>query len=279
MEHLKENSSIDQEINKSVWYYRVPARRSAEDALNIILKRIESGKVVQLSPSSSKFNLFKVSVSAAASFVLLVACYIYFATVSFKGSEQVSAIRLPDDSRVVLTQTSMISYKKYVWNRKVKLSGEAYFEVEKGGRFVVTGKTGIVRVLGTRFRVTDLNGSFSAECFEGKVNANLKGQEGHILTSGTLFADGKVKVVVENMLGKGYPGFAVFHKNYSGATLDQVFTDAEKFFSIKIKSSVSSKRQFSGTFSTGNPETAISIVCNALELNYKKAGIQYLISN
>ena len=277
MEDLKENSSINQDIDKSVWYYKVPATRSKEDALNLIMGKIDSGKHNFTSVKTSNLRLLRVSMSAAASLVLLVACYFYFATVTFEGSKEVSSFRLPDRSRVLLTSQSKVTFKKFIGNRRIKLIGEGYFEVEKGEKFSVFSKQGRVDVLGTRFRVTDNGKDYSVECFEGKVQARLTGEKGQLLTAGNLFSKGKVSVIDGNREGKGYPAFALFRQSYSGAQLGSIIADLEKFFGISIRLNVPDDRQLSCKFNTGNPEAAIAITCSALDLNYKIIDNQYII--
>ncbi|MEM8897914.1 MAG: FecR domain-containing protein [Bacteroidota bacterium] len=94
-------------------------------------------------------------------------------------------VRLPDNSLVKLNASSSISYARWGWeeNRSMKLSGEAYFEVEKGSSFVVNTSKGQVTVLGTSFNVKDRNNRLEVFCYTGKVGVAGGGHE-EILTPG-----------------------------------------------------------------------------------------------
>lgn len=269
MEDLEENKNFDQKINQLVQYYRAPFRVAKEDALNIVLNKLdpESGKAIKITAGKSRF-IWAIS-AVAASLLLIVSFYFYFAESEYKGIPgSVSAFRLPDQSRIVLPGGSTVTFGKYSWNRKVRLDGEAYFEVTRGNEFRVITKKGRIEVLGTRFRVADYNDNFTVECFEGRVEARLKKQEGHVLTAGTFFSEGRLKDTAEKQETKLYPDFALFERNYSGESLDSVANDIEKFFAVKIESAVNKPLKFSGSFKTGKLDNALSIVCESLDLKY-----------
>jgi len=80
-------------------------------------------------------------------------------------------VQLPDRSQVTLNAESKISYKPLAWwtARKVRLTGEAYFEVTKGGRFSVVSGSNTVRVLGTTFNVYARANAYRVTCLTGKV--------------------------------------------------------------------------------------------------------------
>ena len=98
------------------------------------------------------------------------------------------AVKLPDNSKVLLNSKSSISFNEKEWkyNRTVKLEGEAYFKVQKGEKFTVITKEGTVAVLGTQFTVNSDENYFEILCFEGKVLVNSK-EHKSILTKGKAF--------------------------------------------------------------------------------------------
>ena len=63
--------------------------------------------------------------------------------------------QLPDGTTTWLNSGSVLSYTLPFENREVNLRGEAFFNVKKDSLhpFVVSGKQGAVRVLGTRFNI------------------------------------------------------------------------------------------------------------------------------
>ena len=71
---------------------------------------------------------------------------------------------LPDGSTFVLNADSRLSYDKNNWGtaRKISLTGEAFFSVQKGAVFSVETPTGSVQVLGTKFNVWSRNNLLEA---------------------------------------------------------------------------------------------------------------------
>ncbi len=78
---------------------------------------------------------------------------------------------LPDQSTFILNAESEISFddKNWLKERKLNLSGEAYFEVKKGSTFEVYTSSGSVLVLGTHFNVYARDQNLEVSCQEGKV--------------------------------------------------------------------------------------------------------------
>ena len=94
---------------------------------------------------------------------------------------------LPDNSQVELNAESSINYDKKGWadNRLVKLEGEAFFQVEKGSRFVVETPLGEVEVLGTSFNVYNRGENFRVNCMTGSVQvSSSKGGINEVLKPG-----------------------------------------------------------------------------------------------
>ena len=73
---------------------------------------------------------------------------------------------LPDRSTVRLNADSRIRVNEKKWEekRQLALTGEAYFEVEKGQTFRVETDLGDVEVLGTKFNVYSRSGIFEVFC-------------------------------------------------------------------------------------------------------------------
>lgn len=92
---------------------------------------------------------------------------------------------LPDGSEVHLNAASSITFDENNWNnqRTVKLTGEAFFEVEKGSTFTVETQQGKVEVLGTSFNINAYASRFEVACFTGKVKVSTTSGS-QILTKG-----------------------------------------------------------------------------------------------
>jgi transmembrane sensor len=260
--------SINQRINQSVRNYRVPYSVEKDTALNSILKRIREEK-----PQLKKVVSFQAwSRTVAAIAAVVVVTFIsgmLLTTQNFRNNgKEVATLRLPDQSRVILDGKSSVRFNKLFLNRKVHLNGKAYFEVAKGSTFQVATSKGKVEVLGTRFMVDNRNEKLQVVCFEGKVKATFKDEQ-IVLVPGTgirFSPDQKQVKIKEN---EEYPGFARFSMEYNNAELETVVKDMESFFGVQIDCQVKQSRYFSGTLNTGTLETALSIVTESLQLEYK----------
>ena len=237
-----------------------------KEAWNRLVKKIEQQepKPVRRIP-----RYFTVAASVAATIAVLVTFWLFTATQTVHSNQGESyAFRLPDDSRVVLHDGSVLAYNRYFWNRKVNLTGEAYFEVEKGAGFFVKTKQGEVEVLGTRFLVNELDNQFTVQCYEGRVKTSYK-SDSWLLEPGTRFsgrgdAGEKETVLNEN----GYPAFARFSGKFQDVPLMEVVKEIERFFDVDIDLKTTATKHFSGAIQTGNLENVLQIVCAPLQLDY-----------
>lgn len=154
----------------------------------------------------------------AASILLVVACGIttlYYAQnqdmkylaeqniVINSGEYGTSLVTLPDGSLVHLNAKSSLSYKQDFGHneRRVSLSGEGYFEVEKNTdkRFIVSTDVMDITVTGTKFNVYAYEHKDFVEMalVEGSVNVTTK-DPGH----NTLSVKPKQKVIYNKLTGQ-----------------------------------------------------------------------------
>jgi transmembrane sensor len=260
--------SINQRINQSVRYYRFPNRIEKEAALNSVLRKIREDAPVQT--NTVRIPLWMRTVAAVAAVLILVfisGMIISTENVRNTGKEVVS-LRLPDRSRVILADQSSVRFNKLFWNRKVNLTGKAYFEVKKGSVFQVSTPRGNVKVLGTRFLVEGKNEQLQVVCFEGKVKASF-GNEEAVLVSGSGIRMTKNEKLVKITEKEDYPGIARFSAGYSNTELEDVLKDLGSFFGVKIDNRIKQSRYFTGKLDTGNLETALTIVTSSLGLGFK----------
>jgi transmembrane sensor len=266
----KNNQSISKETEQIIRNYQLFVNSNKEEVLDTLLKRIESAEkpVRKITPAVPWNRVAGFSV--AATVAVLVAFWFFTASITFSTDrDETSTHRLPDASRVILHHGSSITFNKYYLKRRVKLIGEAYFEVEKGKGFRVKTSRGEVEVLGTRFLVNERGKQFKVQCFQGSVKTNYQKQY-WILEPGTEFI-GQDSDAQKNSIEKetGYPEFAKFKKNYSNAPLSLVVNDIEDFFEVEIELTIPPGRHFSGTIHSGNLNNTLQIVCKPLGLNYR----------
>jgi transmembrane sensor len=266
--------SINQRINQSMRYYRVPSKVEKGAALDSLLNKINTSGTSspKVTRTLSLPLWIRTTAAMAAAVVLAVIFWIVFASQNIKNQEnEVVTLRLPDHSRVILTNESSISYSNFFWSRKLKLKGKAYFEVEKGNKFKVLTSKGNVEVLGTRFMVDENKDKLQVICFEGKVKASFNHSDVLLLAGcGINFSENENQVQLKEE--ELYPGFALFSGNYINTEMGTVLKDMEMFFGVQINNQTGQKRFFTGSMNTGNLDVALSILTGSLKLEYDHSG-------
>ncbi|MEZ5104254.1 MAG: DUF4974 domain-containing protein [Draconibacterium sp.] len=144
---------------------------------------------------------------------------------------------LPDSSLVWLNSGSKIVFpEQFNGVREVKLSGEAYFEVEKNGDpFIVSTNLGKVQVMGTTFNVKAIDGEdFETTLVSGKVQVVNPNNKLATLEPGyqAVFSGDNVSVEkVETVLYTSWiEGKLIFREEY----LPELVKKLERFYNVKI---------------------------------------------
>jgi ferric-dicitrate binding protein FerR (iron transport regulator) len=114
---------------------------------------------------------------AAAASIVLVLGFIFFyqqpdAVEIATTNNEMKSVELADGSVVTLNARSTLTYQNDD-PRKIHLDGEAFFEVAKGGDFVITTSQGTVSVLGTSFTVLDRGADYQVRCKTGRVRIDI----------------------------------------------------------------------------------------------------------
>ena len=238
-----------------------------EENYSKIRKKIDLGKKHK---RSGKFYLLP-SFSVAAAILVLLGL---FHLLAFSNSENTgigtkSSVKLPDNSTVTLNAQSTLDYPTlFKYNRKIKLSGEAFFDVEKGSTFCVETENGTIEVLGTKFNVLSRDGFFEVICYEGRVKVAAGDKtifldKGH----GVRFNDNKLEKVNErnNLQPLWISGESSFKNVPFHVLIEQLKSQYD--YSVKFPKTLSDIK-FSGTFSNSNLEMALRSICLPLNLQY-----------
>ncbi|HEX2933714.1 MAG TPA: FecR domain-containing protein [Bacteroidales bacterium] len=107
-------------------------------------------------------SIYVWAASVAASVLILLGIGFYFIhnaheEVSVASTKKILKITMPDKSVVWLNRNSELIYDKatFAHNRRVKFSGEGYFEIQpdSANRFEIQTSNATITVLGTRFNV------------------------------------------------------------------------------------------------------------------------------
>lgn len=195
--------------------------------------------------------------AAAAIAVLMIAAWWVFMrdttpeTLAFSTPDNQSRnINLPDHSQVVLNENSTISFSFDGTTRKVILSGEAFFEVEKDPKHPFVIETGGVetRVLGTSFNIRAYpdEAKVKVSVKTGRVEVRKVEKRSKKTTPVLVLLPGntgiyanesatleKAQDVATEDVDAWQQGAVAFP---NGTTLSEVIPAVEKLYNIKIRS-------------------------------------------
>lgn len=256
-----------EQIDQVISSYRIPDTKEKELVFDQILQKIEEGKSQSRGKLSRLNVIYQLTIPVAASLILIFLLHVFLAKSTFENdTREALSLRLPDQSRIVLSQNSTATYPKYWWKREVTLKGEAYFEVEKGNKFTVETSNGEVQVLGTRFLVSEQNNQLTVNCYEGKVQFANKKQK-QLVTAGNSLQYKNQTLNELTSLDAEYPKVARFNRSFSNESLEEVMDDLGRFFNLDIQLKIEGSKHFSGTIDSADAETAIGIICRSLNLD------------
>ena len=268
----------------------VPENKPKADAWADILGKINEEAIdnevilIPEKPKNRKWMVWAASIAA----IFLVG---YFGMLQIEkpsvyntASTDTISHKLPDNSIVTLNSQSTISVIEDRWDdeRKVRLEGEAFFEVEPGSKFTVVTEYGEVTVLGTSFNVYARPTGFEVTCKTGAVKVLFKDQE-TILAPGqkayytefskpsTDMSTLKTAEVSVNEIGAWREG----NFYYDGINLQEVIDEMERQFDIEIKVSANMNGLFyNGYFSKSNLTEALQLVFIPMGLTFEMEGNQ-----
>jgi len=264
-------------VEKILWRssgFRTPRGSSPEEALARLKAKIGSGPaIVPAKIALVRTLAFRIA-SAAAAIIIIAGLWFMFRpgftdqVVAVKGTHLEH--KLPDGSQVSVNADSRLAYdlKHFSEERKVSLTGEAFFSVVKGSRFVVTTKHGDVAVLGTSFNVYARDEYFRVSCLTGRVRVSSSGNTVEInpgedaeLQNGQLVLSGAKDIQAST-------GWIRGEFIYDNSPLNQVLNEIERQFNIKFVAGDLDGRYFTGTFTSKDLKNALDIVCIPMGLTY-----------
>ena len=275
-----ELNDLVEEAKRMVNSFQFEKNIPSDTQIDKIWSNIKQKTIENRNDAKIRFrNIYKIALSTAAAIILLfgITSIIDTGEKIVTTRAETSSINLPDNSIVNLNVDSKITYKKTTWKKKrlVKLSGEAFFKVQKGKKFVVETPKSFVEVLGTSFNVYDRDSSLDVKCFTGKVRVISKNMMDTILLT---------------------PGFAVFQTNgkklktytfdtkeksiwkdnilaFDNKSLKFVFAELERVFDIQIVAEKSIlNRYFTGQIVLKSKRETLENVCWPMHLKYKIEG-------
>jgi len=274
---INKDFNLDFAINQSIRYFQVPAVKDKSDVLNFLLNDISKFKVIRPEKNRAKRLYVAIGSIASAACLLLFLLYFTYSFETFSGVQgENNTFYLPDNSKVILTANSQIKFPKLFLTRNVSLSGEAYFEVEKGSKFSVKTPNGEVKVLGTRFSVLDKDDGFVVYCFEGNVEVRYKKEERQLF-AGNQFIGNENVVKSIDVIETPLPDFLYFDQSFFNKSLTEIWPIIEKHFGVDIQSKISTDRKFTGSIHSTDVKEVIEIICTSLDLTFEQVNKDEII--
>ncbi len=209
------------------------------------------------------------------------------------SNKEYKEIQLPDGSTVHLNSCTRIKYltksdgDRKIFNngdRKVILNGEAFFSVTKNKKpFIITTENAKITVLGTKFDVLSRDKNTRVVVKEGKVNFSTKDMNAKAiyLTKDQLSTINKnSEPTLPRQVDAGYflgwmNGSIIFYRT----SISEIARDLERRYNIKISLPVDSLNNYTltGSFKNSDADSAVSMVCLALGLDFEKQNDNYII--
>lgn len=199
------------------------------------------------------------------------------------GNREMST--LPDGSTVRLNAESQISYKPLLWmvSRKVRLTGEAYFEGEHGRHFEVVSETGKTTVVGTSFNIYARGTTYAVTCITGKVSVMGAASREEVMLSGGQTAEiagsGRPQLV-ETANAAQVMSWMDHRISLTSVPIRRVFEEIARQYGVAIAIPESLDYIYTGNFDCSMPvESALQTVCKPFNLNFvQNADNAYTIS-
>jgi len=198
------------------------------------------------------------------------------------GNDGSKSFGLPDGSRFWLREGSQLAYSEK-WagkERRVKLQGEGYFEIQHDPAHpfkVELENGGAIEVLGTQFNVRQTNRQTSVVVRSGKVRFSPKAQtEGPVLTANqkAVFEHSEAKVRVSNLSSLNELSWQTGGLEFVNTPLNQVMIDLERYYSVKIvlRNPVMSSCPHSAPLTSQPIEKVLETLALTHQLKVKKMG-------
>jgi len=263
------NLSSEEKIKKMAEGLTVPKGKDENLVLEAIFSKQEKTAVTKTVQLRRYFQ------AAAALILLLVGFYSVSTFLSnekmITGNASQTSLTLPDGSLVSLNSGSKLVWneKKFNKNRLVTLSGEAYFEIKKGGEFIIKTENGNVQILGTQLNVFSREKEFWVSCLTGKVGVENENSS-QILLPGEmaeLTSQGLEKRVVTEVNQTAAWKEGVFY--FDDKPLVSIFDEIERQFDVSIQFEGDTKRSITVSFTNKKLEETLDVVCIPMGLKYE----------
>ena len=231
-------------------------------------RKISKSRVIQWS-----------TVAAAAAIALFIWIFISNSptTIQTLAGEH-KEVQLPENSHVQLNAGSTVVYddKHFNMDRQITLTGEAFFKVQPGKRFVVNTTHGSVTVLGTSFNVIAWPDRFEVTCFTGKVMVNNHLQERVTITPGERCTRNEATFKLTSntfQVSSETPDWTRGKFVFDNQPLKIVVEELERQYNITVKLAPGlDELKYVGLFESGDLDKALFLITWPLHLKSEKNG-------
>jgi ferric-dicitrate binding protein FerR (iron transport regulator) len=269
----RQQTDFDKKLSELLSRYEVPKGLSKNEAFDKLMHKIDSDKKPL---NSFRFTAKHFAWSAAAALLILFIGFELFfqsrknLTVTATNGNH-TQYTLPDGSHVDMNAGSEIRFNgsNFTDDRILTLKGEAYFEIQKGRRFLISTTGGTVTILGTSLNVCAQKNVFKVSCLTGKVLVKSENSE-QIITPGETVE--KKNHRLEVYKEKDIQTEVLWREgifNFENAPLSSIFEEIERQYNVKISTHEIENRYFTGKFNNRDLKSTLDIVCIPMNLDYE----------
>ena len=272
MEENKDRDAKFEEQLKLFENMEVPYKRTKEEVWEAMTQKMTS-------PPSKKIIPLYLTRWAAAAVILIISglgFMRFYTTNVYSANGEHLAHTLPDDSVVRLNAGSSLSYAPYWWvfERAVSLDGEAFFEVEKGSRFVVNSDLGYTEVLGTSFNIYARDTIYQVFCKTGKVGVHATNSDQSIVLIPNEKGVLKNNVLTKEVKKDGMSSMGWMNDKFylNNIAFKRAIEEVERQFDVTIELDKNLEQEpYSGFFDKEKRiQTVLEIMTESLDLELTK---------
>lgn len=236
---------------------------------NKLLARIKQDDR-RIQNKSGLFTLIRLTAVAAS--IALIVGYFYFFNqqTTHIGSTKDAVLHvLPDNSQITLNSYSEISFDQDFSNRFVSLTGEAFFEVEKGTDFQVETTHGIIKVLGTSFNVYSRDSFLIVSCSTGKVEIITPTRSQIILPQQRVSLQGG-ELILESVSEPEIRAWSEEETRFNKSSLALVVNALVHQYDLELNTQAIdfSDKEFTGSFIHSDLDKALQMVFVPFNITY-----------
>ncbi len=202
------------------------------------------------------------------------------------GAGEQKELALPDGSTVVLNEDSELAYASSFEDRRVSLSGEAFFQVEQlnGKTFTIEAEGATTTVLGTSFNVRAYPSEEKVEVSVQSGKVALQKTEGHkekvILKAGSSGVYDKKTEEVEEVAISNADSWKTGRLDFQNIPLEAVASALERYFDIDIEVANPKllKCHFLGEYPQPKLEEILEALSFTMDLQVETQGGRYVLN-